>query len=117
MFGVAPGVRVYLAVGVTDMRKSIDRLSVLVESQLDLNPLSGHLFVFCNQRRSILKILYWDRNGYCLWQKRLEHETFRWPERESDVLEVGTRELRWLLDGLPIEQSKAHREYIYSSML
>jgi transposase len=71
--------RVYLVLGNTDMRKAINGLSILVESHLQLDPFSGHLFVFCNRRRNILKILYWDRNGFCLWQKRLEKHDFKWP--------------------------------------
>ena len=67
MFPYLPGLRVYLAVGVTDMRKSINGLSILVQDQLDLDPISGHLFAFCNRRRDIVKVLYWDRNGFCLW--------------------------------------------------
>ena len=116
MLSFSPGMKVYLALGGTDMRKSIDSLSLLVEAQLDLSPLSGHLFVFCNRRRTRLKVLYWDRNGFCLWQKRLEKEVFRWPKRTEEVLEVGARELRWILDGLKIEQRGAHRELPYHSV-
>ena len=60
-------VRVFLAPGDTDMRKAINSLSILVESTLSINPFSGHFFVFCNRSRTILKILYWDRNGFCLY--------------------------------------------------
>jgi len=66
------GGRVYLAVGATDMRKQINSLTILVEQHMHLDPLSGSVFVFCNRRRSTVKALYWDRNGFCLWQKRLE---------------------------------------------
>lgn len=62
--------KVYLAVGNTDMRKSINGLSILVEEYLEMNPFSGHLFAFCNRRRNMIKILYWDRNGFCLWHNR-----------------------------------------------
>ena len=63
-----PGeLRVYLACGVTDMRKSIDTLAVLAAEQLRQDPLSGHLFGFCNRKRDTVKLLYWDRNGFCLW--------------------------------------------------
>jgi len=99
MFPYLPGLRVYLAVGVTDMRKSINGLSILVQDQLDLDPLSGHLFVFCNRRRDMVKVLYWDRNGFCLWHKRLERERFRWPESEEEVLQIDSRELGWLMEG------------------
>ena len=72
--------RVYLATGVTDMRKSIDTLAILVAQQIYLYPLTGHLLAFCNRKRDTLKILYWDRNGFCLWHKRLERDRFRWPQ-------------------------------------
>jgi transposase len=108
-------VRVYLATGVTDMRKSINTLSILVAQQMDMNPLSGHLFGFCNRKRDTLKILYWDRNGFCLWHKRLERDRFRWPQNDVEVQMIGSRELRWLLDGLSIQQ-QAHGELEYSSI-
>ena len=110
----SPGIKVYLAMGNTDMRKAINGLSIIVESNIELDPFSGHLFVFCNRRRNILKILYWDRNGFCLWQKRLEKERFRWPESENEVLNIGHRELTWLIDGLEIQQESAHKSLSYS---
>ena len=75
--------RIYLAAGNTDMRKAINGLSILVQDRRRLDPLSGHMFVFCNRRRDIIKILYWDRYGFCLWQKRLEKHFFSWPERSE----------------------------------
>jgi len=111
------GVKVYVAVGITDMRKSINGLSILVEDQLDLDPFSGHLFAFCNRKRSMVKILYWDRNGFCLWHKRLERDRFQWPESSKDVLDIGRRELNWLIDGLSVYQEKAHKQLSYSSVL
>lgn len=113
MFNSFSGVRVYLVLGATDMRKSVNGLSICVSSQIGLNPLSGHLFVFCNRRRTILKILYWDRNGFCLWYKKLEKMLFRWPEEESEILEIGSRELGWLLDGLELNQPLAHQSENY----
>ncbi len=117
MLALSAGTKVFLAAGSTDLRRSIDGLALLVTGQLELDPLSGHLFVFCNRRRTIVKVLYWDRNGFCLWQKRLEKEHFRWPAMEADVIEVGMRELTWLLEGLQIKQKNAHRELRYSSVL
>lgn len=117
MFTPASPVQVYIAAGVTDMRKSINGLSVLVAEQLDLDPLSGHLFAFCNRKRDMVKILYWDRNGFCLWHKRLEKDRFRWPETEAEVIGTGGRELSWLLDGLSLEQQDAHCRLTYESML
>jgi transposase len=108
------GMKVYLALGNTDMRKSINGLSMLVEGNMELDPFSGQLFVFCNRLRNILKILYWDRNGFCLWHKRLEKDRFRWPESEQEVLEIGQRELIWLIEGLEIRQQGAHKRLSYS---
>jgi len=109
MWAPAPGLKVYLAMGETDMRKSVNGLPLIVSDVLDQDPFSGHLFVFCNHRRNILKILYWDRNGFCMWYKRLEKDRFRWPSSELESQEIGPRQLQWLLDGLEIEQSGAHR--------
>jgi transposase len=116
MLASSLGTKVYLAAGSTDLRRSIDGLALLVAAQLELDPLSGHLFVFCNRRRTIVKVLYWDRNGFCLWQKRLEKEFFRWPQSATDVIEVGRRELTWLLEGLQLDQKSAHKELKYSSV-
>ena len=103
--------QVYLAIGVTDMRKQINGLSILVEQALSLNPFTGDLFVFCNRRRNMIKVLYWDNNGFCLWHKRLEKHRFKWPRTEQEVLLIGTRELYWLLDGLDFTLAHERLEY------
>jgi len=107
------GLRVFLAPGFTDMRKSINGLSILVD-ELELDPFSGHMFVFCNRRQTMLKILYWDRNGFCLWLKRLEKHRFRWPRSVDEILEIEPRSLGWLLDGLKLNQPTAHSSLEYS---
>jgi len=116
MFPPLSEMKVYLALGNTDMRKSINGLSIIVEHQLELDPFSNNLFVFCNRRRNIVKILYWDRNGFCLWQKRLEKHFFNWPESVSEVKQIHMRELTWLLEGLEIEQEKAHDRLFYDTI-
>jgi transposase len=103
--------RVYLALGSTDMRKAINGLSVLVEQAMDFNPFSGDLFVFCNRRRNIIKILYWDENGFCLWQKRLEEHRFKWPRLPEQVLAINREQLNWLLAGLDF--ASAHQRLYY----
>jgi len=103
--------RVYLALGSTDMRKAINGLSILVEQAMDLNPFSGDLFVFCNRRQNIIKILYWDENGFCLWQKRLEEHRFKWPRLPEQVLAINREQLNWLLAGLDF--SSAHQRLYY----
>jgi len=105
---------VYLAIGSTDMRKSINGLSILVERALEQNPFSGDLFVFCNRHRRIIKILYWDRNGFCLWQKRLEKDRFKWPQSVKEVITIDQRQLQWLLSGLNI--ADAHRQLYYQTV-
>jgi transposase len=101
--------RVYLARGSTDLRKSIDGLAVLVKEGFKLDPFSLSLFVFCNRKRDKLKILQWEHNGFWLHYRRLERGTFHWPEEDSSVtLKISPRQLRWLLDGLPLEQRQAH---------
>lgn len=109
-------IQVYLAPGITDMRKSINTLSLMVETGMNLNPLSGHLFVFCNKKKNIIKILYWDRNGFCLWQKRLGKESFRWPDSEKNISRIEERALGWLLNGLDLYQIKAHKSLSYLSV-
>ena len=109
-------VRVFLATGSTDMRKSINTLGLLVESSFSLDLFSGNLFAFCGKSRQLVKILYWDRNGFCLWQKRLEKGRFRWPEQKEDVKEITGRELSWLLEGLDISSLKPHETLNFSSV-
>ena len=110
------GGRVYLAVGTTDMRKQINGLSILVQESMELDPFSGSVYVFCNRQRSIVKAIYWDRNGFCLWQKRLEKDRFRWPDSREEVLGISSQQLRWLLDGLELVQGNAHGQLQYASV-
>lgn len=111
----ASSLRVYLAPGVTDMRKSIDGLSLIVSEVLDLDPFSESLFVFCNRERNKLKILHWQTNGFWLYYRRLEKGRFNWPAHDSPnrAITLTRRELNWLLDGLPVEQKKAHQSLDY----
>jgi len=102
---------VYLALGSTDMRKAINGLSVLVEQAMGLDPFSGDLYVFCNRRQNIIKILYWDDNGFALWYKRLEEHRFKWPKRPEQVLRINGKQLSWLLAGLDF--SSAHQRLYY----
>ena|SRR3569833_2805904 len=103
--------RVYLACGSTDLRKSIDGLAALIQERFHLDPFSPCLFVFCNRQRDKLKILHWEHNGFWLYYRRLEKGTFQWPkESSSSPVQIGRRELRWLLDGLSLHQRQAHPE-------
>ena len=107
---------VYLVTGFTDMRKAIGGLSIMVQAQIDMDPFSGHLFVFCNRKQNIIKILYWDVNGFCLWQKKLEKGSFKWPKSKEDVMSLERRQLVWLLDGLDLVKTKGHPILQYSTL-
>lgn len=101
--------QVYLALGPTDLRKSIDGLSILVQESFNLDPFSKNLFVFCNRKKDKIKILQWDINGFWLYYKRLEKDIFKWPDTSnSKIISINEREFRWLLDGLSIHQKGAH---------
>jgi transposase len=100
MITVPAGVRVYLAMGPTDMRKGIDSLSMLVQELLKLDPFSGHLFAFRGRRGGLLKILYWDGQGFCLFAKRLEKGRFVWPITREGVVTLTPAQLSMLLEGI-----------------
>lgn len=101
---------VYIATGSTDMRKSIDGLAIIVKEKFKLDPFSNCLFVFCNKNMDKVKILHWDHNGFWLYYRRLERGHFKWPKSTNQVLNISERELRWLLDGLELQQKQAHKE-------
>jgi len=105
-------VKVFLAAGATDMRKSFDGLSGLARSVLEEDPLSGHLFVFCNRRRDRLKILYFDGSGLWVFAKRLEKGTFSWPEECGAArVEMRAGELVLLVGGIDLSQTRRRRWY------
>jgi len=109
---------VHLAAEPVDMRKSINGLSVLVADHLALNPLSGALFVFYNRARDKIKVLYWDRNGFCLWYKRLEKHRFHIPEHISGgCIELSSDQLSWLLGGLNLSVAKGHSRLEFSTIM
>lgn len=111
MFGLSSAVRVYLATEPADMRKSFDGLAALAQGVLELDPLSGHLFVFVNRRRDRLKILYWDRDGFALWAKRLERGTFRIPAVADGRVEMTAAELAALLAGIDLGTARRRIRY------
>ncbi|MGL6174756.1 MAG: IS66 family insertion sequence element accessory protein TnpB [Cellulosilyticaceae bacterium] len=99
--------QIYIACGYTDMRKSIDGLAALVERNFQLNPFQKSVFLFCGKRCDRLKALYWEGDGFVLLYKRLESGRFQWPRNEEAVRNISWQELRWLLEGLSIDQPKA----------
>ena len=103
-------IKVHLACGATDMRKSIDSLAAIVTHTFELDAFDASLFVFYNRGRDKLKILRWDTNGFWLYYRRLERGRFRWPASPAgQPVTITRRQLSWLLDGLEIEQRRAHR--------
>ena len=96
------------------MRKAINGLSVIVQEEMEHDPFSGYLFLFCNGGKRILKVLYWDRNGFCLWQKRLEKHRFPWPEIAEAAKEIDVDQFRQLLEG--IDFWHAHVELKYAEV-
>ncbi len=106
MLMLAPNTRIYIATSHVDMRKSVDGLSIVVQETLNKNPLSGHLFVFTNKRGDKIKILYWDRNGFCLWYKRLEKSVFHLPKISGPVFNVNPAELGMILEGIDLSYQR-----------
>ena len=101
--------RVYIACGYTDLRRGIDGLAALVQQEFQLNPFSNCLFLFCGRRRDRIKALYWEGNGFVLLYKRLESGSFQWPRKESEARSLTPQQYRWLMEGLSVDQPKAHK--------
>jgi transposase len=109
---------VYLHREPVDFRKSINGLTLIIESDLLYSPFSGTLYVFCNRKRDKLKIVYWDRSGFALWYKRLEEDKFRWPKRwPESLIELTETQLHRLLQGYDFMPVEGHKTLHYSSVL
>ncbi len=108
-------VRVFVKPGPTDMRKQINGLSIIVAEELGMEPLDDSLFLFCNKQRRILKVIYWDRNGFCLWLKCLEKDKFPWPIKAAEATEITREQFSFLLQG--IDFWSAHKRLEYRSVL
>lgn len=113
-----PGLpQVYLCVDPVDFRKSICGLSLVVEQELQLDPFGSVLFVFINRRRDKIKILYWEKNGFCLWYKRLEKQRFKWPvDHNAPTISLNGEQLNWLLDGFDLWRNKPHDSLHFHSV-
>ncbi len=111
MLSLPSSVRIFLCLQVADMRRSFDGLARLVEAFLGGDPLSGHLFVFRNRRGDRLKILYWDRDGYALWYKRLEKGTFSFPPSDGRSLRVSAAQLAMILEGIEWGEVRMRSRY------
>ncbi len=100
MIGLPTGTRIWLAAGVTDMRKGFDGLSALVQTQLAEDPFAGHVFVFRGRRGDCVKLLWWSGDGLCLFAKRLERGRFIWPQATSGAVSLSGAQLSMLLEGI-----------------
>lgn len=98
---------IYIAIGHTDMRKSIDGLAAIVEQRFKMNPMESNLFLFCGRRKDRIKALYFEGDGFVLLYKRLEAGKFNWPKTEQEVEQITRQQFRWLLEGLSIYQAKS----------
>lgn len=95
---------IYIACGYTDMRKSIDGLATMVQTQFNMNPYEPALFIFCGRRCDRIKALLWEGDGFLLMYKRLENGKFQWPRSESELKPISWQQFRWLMEGLKVEQ-------------
>jgi transposase len=114
MFVDISKIKIYVKPGATDFRKQINGLSIIVQEEMAQNPLNGNLYIFCNKARNRLKILYWDKTGFCMWLKRLEKAKFPWPRTSDEALEIDSGKMQMLLAG--IDFWKAHKELKFSEI-
>lgn len=117
MLSVPGQVKIFLCLEPADMRRSFDGLAAMVEHVLEQDPLSGHLFVFRNRRADRVKLLYWDRDGLCLWYKRLEAGTFRFPtpQQGQTCVTISAAEWAMLLDGVDLSSVRRRKRYVRSA--
>jgi len=112
MLSLPASVRVFLCLVPADMRWSFDSLAMRAQWIVRQDPLSGHLFVFRNRRGDRVKILYWDRDGYVLWYKRLERGVFRFPQRRAESMEVSAADLALVLEGIDVRSVQRPKRYV-----
>ena len=120
MLSLPASVRIFLCLEIADMRRGFDGLAAMVTELLKDDPLSGHMFVFRNRRRDRVKILYWDRDGYALWYKRLEKGTFKFPavtSNRSQRVEVKASDLMMLLDGVDLRSVRRDTRYARAQLI
>jgi len=113
MLAPPSSVRVWLYTRATDMRKSFAGLAALARNALGEEPTSGDLFVFINRRRTYLKVLYFDRGGYCLWSKRLEQGQFHYPDTQREKVALDGVGLNMLIEGIAMQNIKRYKRYTH----
>ena len=100
MISLPSNTSIWIAGGVTDMRRGFTGLSAVAQTVLEQNPYSGHVFVFRGKRGDLVKVLWWDGDGLCLFAKRLEHGRFVWPQADNGVVSLSRAQLAMLLEGI-----------------
>jgi transposase len=100
MISLPTATRIWIAAGVTDLRRGFDGLGAVVQTVLQENPFSGHVFVFRGRRGDLIKVLWWDGDGLCLFAKRLEKGRFVWPQADSGTVSLTRAQLSMLLEGI-----------------
>ncbi len=111
MLMLPPAVRIFVATAPADMRRSFDGLAALTQDVIREDPFAGHFFVFRNRAGDRVKILYWDRDGFCLWYKRLEEGAFHLPAGGGAHVEIGAAELTMVLEGIDVASARRHKRY------
>lgn len=111
MFFPESSVKIWLYARATDMRKSYDGLIALAKNHLGEDPLNGHLFVFFNRQRNRVKILYFDRSGYCIWMKRLESGQFHFSQNRDLKQALSWTQLKLILEGIQLEKTRSHKRF------
>ena len=108
-----PTVRIFVSTQPTDMRRSFDGLAMITRENMGQDPLSGHLFVFFNRRGDRVKIMFWDRSGFCIWYKRLEKGVFRLPQSivNTPNPEVEITDLSLILEGIDLSSARRRKRF------
>jgi len=107
---------IYIAVGYTDMRKSIDGLAAIVQEQFQKDPYESAIFVFCGRKCDRIKVLMWEQTGFILLYKRLENGKFQWPRNEAELQPITWQQFDWLMSGLKVEQKVSIKPAITGSV-
>ena len=113
MIHLPPSVHIFLCSRPADMRRSFDGLAAMTSEIVRADPMSGHLFVFCNRRKDRVKILFWDRSGYWILYKRLERGVFKFPQGDgSGAVEVEAVDLALLLEGIDLAGARRRARFV-----
>jgi transposase len=103
--------KIFVKLGFTDMRKQINGLAAIAQAERAESPFDGSYYVFCGKTRQLVKILYWDKTGFCLWAKRLERDRFPWPKNASELTEMARQRVRLLLKGINVWSEHEEARY------